>query len=69
MEGGDLGGKPLLPEWRDYQLAKVFGWTKTQIDEQPAEWLDWMLAIHMEVNEHEAAQYERSSREGSGWDG
>jgi len=25
-------------------LVKKFGWTKQQIDEQPAVWLDWMLA-------------------------
>jgi len=26
-------------------LAKQFGWTKQQIDEQPAVWLDWMLTL------------------------
>jgi hypothetical protein len=37
---------PLRPEYRDYQLAREFGWTKAEIDEQPAVWLDWLLAIH-----------------------
>lgn len=32
-------------EMRDYHLARTFGWTKQQIDEQPAVWLDWMISI------------------------
>lgn len=32
-------------ELRDYQLARTFGWSKSEIDDQPAVWLDWMLAI------------------------
>jgi hypothetical protein len=35
---------------RDYLLVKHFGWTKEQIDGQPAVWLDWMLAIHAEIS-------------------
>jgi hypothetical protein len=31
---------------RDYMLVKHFGWTKQQIDEQPAVWLDWILNLH-----------------------
>jgi hypothetical protein len=37
---------PLSPYLRDFLLVKYFGWTKQQIDEQPAVWLDWMLQIH-----------------------
>jgi len=44
------GVSPLL---RDYLLVKHFGWTKDQIDAQPAVWLDWMLAIHGEASEIE----------------
>jgi hypothetical protein len=36
---------PLPDEFRDWRLAKTFGWTKDQIDAQPAVWLDWMLQI------------------------
>jgi hypothetical protein len=27
-------------------LVKNFGWTKSQIEEQPAVWLDWILSVH-----------------------
>jgi hypothetical protein len=30
-------------------IASQFGWTKDQIDQQPAVWLDWMLEIHQVV--------------------
>jgi hypothetical protein len=36
---------PLPEEFRDWQLVKKFGWTKDQIDAQPAAWLDWILQI------------------------
>jgi hypothetical protein len=45
---------PLREEFRDYQLATKFGWTKSEINEQPAVWLDWMLAIDAEVQEARA---------------
>jgi len=48
---------PLREEVRDYQLAITFGWTKDQIDAQPAVWLDWMLAIHGKAKEVEANAY------------
>lgn len=32
-----------------YTFAKEFGWTPTQIDEQPVYLLDWLMAIHQEV--------------------
>lgn len=43
-----LRGRPavsLPPEHRDYRLAKTFGWTLLEIDDQPAVGLDWLLAI------------------------
>lgn len=45
---------PIRDEFRDYQLAVKFGWTKHEINEQPAVWLDWMLAIDAEVQEARA---------------
>jgi hypothetical protein len=45
---------PIRPELRDYQLARTFGWTRDEIDDQPAVWLDWLLAIHGKVREAEA---------------
>lgn len=35
----------LPPEHRIYRLAKTFGYTPLEIDEQPAAVLDWLLAI------------------------
>jgi hypothetical protein len=35
-------------------LAKTFGWTKSEIEEQPAVWLDWLIAIDKEVADFEA---------------
>jgi len=43
-----------VPYWRDYIIAKKFGWTKSQIEEQPAVWLDWLIAIDREVSAFEA---------------
>lgn len=43
-----LRGRPtesLPAEHRIYRLARTFGWTPNQIDEQPAATLDWLLAI------------------------
>ena len=49
FEGGSISNRyPLPAEVRDWQLVKKFGWTKQQIDEQPAVWLDWILAIDSE---------------------
>lgn len=30
---------------RDYQLARIFGWTPDQIAEAPAVMCDWFLAL------------------------
>jgi hypothetical protein len=46
LKGNEADSRfPSPPELREYYLAKKFGWTKQQIDEQPAVWLDWMLQI------------------------
>lgn len=45
---------PVRHELRDYLLAKTFGWTLQQIEEQPAVWLDWLLQIDGKVREVEA---------------
>ena len=52
---------PLPDEFRDWQLAKKFGWTKQQIDEQPAAWLDWILRIDGVAAEAEAKAMSRGS--------
>lgn len=41
-------------EWQYYLLAKQFGWTPTQVDEQPAYLLDWLMAIAAMQNVIEA---------------
>jgi len=38
-------GHKLPDEWRDYQLAVIFGWTEDQILEQRGQWLDWLLEL------------------------
>ena len=61
FEGGSPSSNaPLPPEFRDWVLASKFGWTKQQIDEQPAVWLDWLLAIEGEKSEAEEAMERRS---------
>lgn len=36
----------MLPEeYFEYRLVRRFGWSKREIDEAPAHWLDWMMAI------------------------
>ena len=42
---------PLPEEVRDWQLAKTFGWTYQQIQEQPAVWLDWILQVDATATE------------------
>jgi hypothetical protein len=37
-------------------LAKTFGWTPTEIDEQPAALLDWLLVIDGVVRKAEEAR-------------
>jgi len=40
-------------------LAKNFGWTYQQIENQPAVWLDWMITIHGLVSELENGEQSR----------
>jgi hypothetical protein len=48
------GGPGNVPdEYRTYRLARMFGWTPTQIDEQPAALLDWLLMIDATVRQTE----------------
>ena len=47
---------------RDYILVSRFGYTKAQIDEAPAVWLDWMIAIDGERQQAENDAQERSAR-------
>jgi len=52
LEGGKWDNRyPPSMELRDWQLAKSFGWTKQQIDEQPAVWLDWILQVDATATE------------------
>jgi hypothetical protein len=34
-----------IHEWQYYLLAKKFGWTPQEVDEQPAYLVDWLIAI------------------------
>lgn len=43
LEGKQVAGLP--EEYFEYRLARTFGWTKMEIDDMPAHWLDWMFAI------------------------
>jgi hypothetical protein len=45
---------PIRPEFRDYMLARNFGYTRQEIDDQPAVWLDWLLMIDGKFKEAEA---------------
>ena len=55
LKHGDEGvSGPIPKEWRDYLLASRFGWTKQEIDDQPAVWLDWLISIDATVQEVKA---------------
>jgi hypothetical protein len=57
LDGGSPDERYPTPTYvRDYLLASKFGYTKQQIDEQPAVWLDWILAIDGEVIESKNEQ-------------
>lgn len=44
LEGGKRNpAAPPPPEWDEYQLARLFGWTPEQIAAAPAHWCDWAL--------------------------
>jgi hypothetical protein len=36
---------PPPPEWDEYRLARLFGWTPQQIADAPGHWCDWALAF------------------------
>jgi hypothetical protein len=43
-------------QYRYFLLAERFGWTPTQVDNEPAVTLDWLLAIGNIVDEVKAEQ-------------
>jgi hypothetical protein len=53
MQGGQIHGDFDYPdiEWQYFLLAERFGWTPTQVDEQPAVLVDWLIAIGNTVDE------------------
>lgn len=53
MQGGQAHRDFDYPdaEWLYFILAERFGWTPTQVDEQPAATLDWIIAIGNIVDE------------------
>jgi hypothetical protein len=48
-------------EYKYFLFADRFGWTPLQVDEQPAELLDWLIAIAGVVEEVKAEKMERGS--------
>lgn len=40
-------------EYFYYLCAKEFGWTPSEVDEQPAAILDWLISIHNVVRQVE----------------
>lgn len=59
MGGADV---PVPEEYREYLLASTFGYTPTEIDEQPAVRLDWLLACHGVVENFKADKQKEASR-------
>ena len=49
-------------EFLYYLAAEKFGWTPSQVDEQPAYLLDWILAI---ANVHEEVRAEQGAKQQS----
>lgn len=46
LEGGKVNlHDPVVTIWREYRLARLFGWTPDQIDQVPGDWCDWALRI------------------------
>ena len=45
---------PVPLELRDWKLAKTFGWTWQEIQDQPAVWVDWLLQIEGTASEIQA---------------
>ena len=65
LDGGTPDERyPQSPYVRDYLLASKFGYTWQQIEEQPAVWLDWLLAIDGEFKSAEGRAVNKSSPKG-----
>lgn len=45
LEGNLNPEAPPPPIFREYKLARLFGWTPDQIEAAPGHWCDWALAI------------------------
>lgn len=50
------------PAWREYRLAKTFGYTPQQIDDQPAIRLDWLIACDDTVEQFKADKQQEARR-------
>jgi hypothetical protein len=48
-------------EYKYFLFADRFGWTPLEVDEQPAELLDWLIAISGVVEEVKAERMESKS--------
>lgn len=40
---------PVMMMWREYKIAKLFGWTPEQQESLPGGWIDWALQIDREL--------------------
>lgn len=60
LEGMSVAGA-LPVDARDHELVERFGWTLTEIDEQPAERVDWHLAMAKVRDDVKRAQQERAN--------
>jgi hypothetical protein len=60
LKGNERHGEFDYPdeEYRYYVLAKKFGWTPTQADQESAVMLDWLIAIAGVVDEVKAEAYD-----------
>jgi hypothetical protein len=36
---------PVIVMWKEYRVARLFGWTPAEIDAAPSDWIDWALEI------------------------
>ena len=52
----------VTPRYRTYKLVTLTGWTLDQIDDTPADELDWILQIHV-TEEETRAQLQREADE------
>ena len=61
-----MGGAATHPpdQYRDYILAVTFGYTPQEIDDSPANRLDWLMACHSTVEKYKADQQREAERHG-----